>query len=993
MNRDELERSFDRFRFREDAARSLMRERVGQILLVTTFYDAFIFEQDGVLADHLIGGYTALDTAAPPHVTSVSTGSAALAALATQPFDLVITSLRIGDITPVELAARVRAARPGTPVILALNNEADLARMGAIKDQLAAFDEVFLCAGNSDVFVAMVKLVEDRKNLAHDTEVGLVRVVLLIEDSIAAYSAFLPGLYAQLTKQTHYLLSEEVTPANRQLRMKMRPKVVLAHNVAEAERAYRELGDSLLCVITDVQLLRQGALDDEAGVRFIEAIRADGCKVPVLIQSADEQNRQRAWTLGAHFIDKRSPFRMAELRDFIVHQLGFGDFVFRTADGQEHGRVGTVAEFMARLQTVPEAALVYHAGNDHYSAWLIAHGEVAFAKRIKPLKAQDFPDTAAMRSYLVDIFDEIERSKRRGRVVDATSWDQLSRAEILRLREGSLGGKGRGLAFLNALLWALDYKQRYPAIEVTLPLTAVIGTAEFDEFLERNGVSRAVTSLPDAEIRAAFLAGSLSPALMGRLRKLVEHVHAPLAVRSSGLLEDSQSTPFAGVYRTLMIANSAASLEVRLAELADAIKLVFACVFEASARAYIEGAKFNLDEEKMAVVVQEICGEQHGTTWYPDFSGVAQSYTFYPTGPIRAQDGIAVVAPGLGKSVVEGQRAVRFCPRFPGHDLLSPDEQRRQAPRDLWVLDRHAAAMAPAESGDGALVRIGLRDLEAHGTLAALASVWDLENDRMIDGLHGPGPRIITFAEVLKYKTFPLAELLCELLDAGEQAMGVPVEIEFACIPRRHLAGTRKPVFYPLQIRPLNVRHEAVEVAPLVRAQAEREFVYSVEALGNGVSAGLRHVLYVDAKSFSVTDTLAIRDEVAELNRRLRERQTSYVLIGPGRWGSRDRFLGIPVGWPDISEARAIGEVDLDDFRVSASQGTHFLHNLMTMSVGYLKVPFASQASWVDWDWLEAQAVVEQSAHCRVVETAEPFDVQLDGRSGRARFVRGGGRA
>lgn len=987
MNVEQLRQSYyDRFNQEGDATRNYLADRIRDILLVSTFYDAFVFEQDGVLSEQLFSEYRQLALSFPPRVTSVSSAPAALKAMQNRRYDLVITTLRIGEMNPFDLAARIKTAFPDTPVLLLLNNEADLAYVTLHRSRMVHIDDVFLWNGDSTVFLAMIKILEDKRNLEEDAK-RLVRVILVIEDSVHHYSAFLPLLYSQLFKQTQQLIAEEVTASNRQLRMQMRPKVILAHNFDEAKKIYSQYKDNLLCVITDVQYECEGKLDDDAGVRFIQQIRADGCHVPVLLQSMEKSNKARAHALGAHFLHKESHTLLKELRDFIVDQLGFGDFVFRTENGAECARASTMASFMELLTTVSDESVVYHARHNHFSAWLIAHGEIAFAKKIQPLKVRDFPTHAHMRLFLIGVFDEIERAKNRGRVVDSATWKQMDRDQIVRLREGGLGGKGRGLAFINTLLSTLDYATRFPSVDVTLPATAIIGTAEFDEFLERNLIGRDIVSKSDEQIRETFLAGQLSDTLVERLAQFIQHVRFPLAVRSSGLLEDSQSCPFAGVYKTYMLPNQHPDDRVRVEHLQSAIKLVFACVFEQDSREYLRGSKFHIDEEKMAVVIQEIAGDPHEGHYYPTVSGVAQSYNYYPTGPMKPSDGLAIVALGLGKAVVEGNRVYRFCPNYPKMELLAQEDLRRETQREFWAIRLDAGRSALLAGEDGTLDKLDLRTAERHGTLQDVASVWDFENDQLVDGpFDRPGPRLVTFANLLKYGSFPLAELLQDLLAIGEGAMGGPVEIEFALRPSG--GPDRRPTFWPLQIRPLSVDHEDVEVADPGRLGATEAFVYTCEGLGNGTTEGVSDVVFVDTAQFSPTETVKIQHELSAINRKLREEGLGYVLIGPGRWGSRDRFLGIPVAWADISEARAIVEADLVDFRVEASQGTHFFHNLVSMHVGYLKVQYGSPSAWIDWAWLAQQPVIERTAHCVHVRLTRPCTLRLDGKTGKGVILR-----
>lgn len=984
MNLDAMMSFYSRFKSREDASYDLLKFKVNEILLVSSHYDAFIFEQDGVLSEQLIGEFHQLNLSFPPRITHVTTVSGALDVLASRPVDLVILTVRIGDANPTDAARRIKQRRPDLAVLLLLNNPHDVAYYEQDRARLGPIDDLFFWSGNSNVFLAMIKSVEDRRNLADDTRNGLVRVILVIEDSAKHGSSFLPVLYSLVVRQTQQLIAEEVSETARRRRMRMRPKVVLAHDFGEAERIYRDYKDYLICIISDVAFERSGALDEEAGVRFIEQVRAHNRTMPVLIQSADPANAARAMGLNATFLDKNSPHLLTELRDFIVGQLGFGDFVFRTRDGREIARAASMQEFMACLPEIPDESFLFHAAHNHFSGWLIAHGEVEYAKKIQPMRVEDFATTGALRRYLIEGFAELERAKNRGRLVVLSEWEHLDRSQVVRLREGSLGGKGRGLAFMNALIHALDLDRQFPGLDVTLPITAIVGTREFDEFLENNGIGRDIVERTDEEIRATFLAGRLSERLSGRLWRFCERVTTPLAVRSSGLLEDSQSCPLAGVYRTYMLPNRSADLQQRYDEVVAAIKLVFACVFEREARDHVTFSGYKLEEEKMAVVLQELVGVAHDGVFYPDVSGVAQSHNFYPAGPVKPTDGVASVALGLGRTVVEGRRVLRFCPRYPDLDLLAPDDLVRGSQREFWAIDLDAKPFAFLAGEERTLKRLDLKAAEAHGTLTAVGSVWDRENERMVDHLGGPGLRVVTFANLLKYRTFPLAELLEQFLTLGEAALGVPVEIEFAANVAGGRDGRPRPAFHVLQIRPISVDATAVDVEPEPPRDDPDVLLYTGESLGNGVVDDVVDVVYVPPEAFQVTRTAAIRQEVSAFNRRLKDEGRRYLLIGPGRWGSRDRFLGIPVLWSDISEARVIVETDLESFRVEASQGSHFFHNLIARNVGYLKIRWGADDGFMHWAGLDRARVLERTPHCVHARLDRPCTVRMDGRTGRA---------
>ncbi len=534
MHIDDLMSSYNRFRAREDTSYDLCQHRVREILLVSSFYHAFVFEQDGFLSELLIGQYGDLNLSSPPRITNAATAVDALRMLRTRPFDMVIMTARVADSTPFELAESIRRMRPGIPIHLLASSPPHLKLVEANRDQMKDIDEVFLWSGDSAVFLAMIKNVEDNANLAEDTRNGLVRVILVVEDSVQHYSTFLPVLYKVVVRQTQKLISEELTEANRRLRMRMRPKVVLVHDFTSAEAVWRDYRDYVAAIVTDVSFERAGRLDEQAGVRFLEMVRTDARTLPVLLQSMDAGNEPKAKALGAHFQHKRSPRLRRELKNFLLRQLGYGDFVFRTEAGEEISEAATLFDLITQLKQVPDDAITYHASNNHFSVWLVAHGEIQAARRIKPMRVEDFPDVAGLRKYLIDAFEEVQRARNDGRIVDAGAWEGLNRAQVVRLKEGSLGGKGRGLAFLNALIHVLEMGRQFEGVAVTLPMTAVIGTSEYDAFLERNRLERVAGGVSDGEVQEAFLTGLLSTELMERLLRFVETVRGPLAVRSSG---------------------------------------------------------------------------------------------------------------------------------------------------------------------------------------------------------------------------------------------------------------------------------------------------------------------------------------------------------------------------------------------------------------------------------------------------------------------------
>ncbi len=986
MDRERILQYYRRLRMRGEENLELMSFKVENILLVSPLYDAFVIEQDGGLSDKIFGEYHQLNLSTPPTVTFAPNAEDAMKLLAAKRFDLVASMMRTGEgSSPFELASKVKQLYPGLPFVLLLNHPSDLQLLENRKRAKGDIDDVFFWSGDSKLFLAMVKSVEDRRNLDRDARLGLVRVVLLIEDSITYSSRFLPILYTEIMRLTRTLISEEVTESDKRQRMKLRPKLITARNYEEALLVYNRYKDNLLCVISDVEYEKGGKLEGRAGLQFMEMVRAQGCRAPLLLHSLNREVAAAARGLEINFLDKNSAHLNEELRSFIVDQLGFGDFVFRMDDGHEVARAGTIEEFLGALTRIPPESLLFHARNNHYSAWLLAHGEVPMAKVMEPVKAEDFPDVARLRSYLLECFSKIRHQKNQGRVVSVEDVHRLSAGQVVRLAPGSLGGKGRGLAFLNSILAASDYGERFPDVEVRVPLTAIVGTDEFDRFLDSNHLGRDLASLTDEDIRRRFLDSALSADLLARLEWFLDRVNAPLAVRSSGLLEDSQAYPFAGVYDTFMIPNSAPALAQRLDEAASAVKLVFASVFVRGAREYLEGVGARLEDEKMAVIIQEVVGRHHDDYFYPDVSGVAQSYNFYPVGPMKHADGIASIALGLGKAVVEGGGTVRFCPRYEDLEILSHRDTVANSQKAIWALDLRPREATLGRDLPAPLAKLTVADAKRHGTMRHAGSVWDHENDLLVDDPDRPGLQVVTFNGILKYGAFPLTEILRELLVLGETALGVPVEMEFAAV-----LGEDTPAFNLLQVRPLGILERMVTVDVRGEGASSDAFVYSSKAMGNGCLAEVRDLVFVDGASFDSTKTMEIKAELQDLNRRFREEGGHYMLIGPGRWGSRDRFLGVPVAWADISRARAIVEADIEGFRIEASQGTHFLHNLVAMNVPYLKVGFDAAGSWVDWDWLRGLPVVSKGRFCTHARVEAGLLLKVDGRSGKAAIYKTG---
>ncbi|MBT4575338.1 MAG: hypothetical protein HOB92_02600 [Candidatus Cloacimonetes bacterium] len=981
MDLKELNYYYNKFKFGEDNFHELMKKRVNEILLVSTFYDAYIFEQDGRLSEQIHGEYMQLNLSTAPRITSVPTGVQALELLKTKKFDLVITMMRIGEISPFKLSKKIKKGYPDLPILLLLNVSNDVGLIDKESDEMKYIDNVFSWNGDSKIFLTMIKYVEDRWNVKNDTEIGHVRVVLLVEDSIHYYSMFHPLLYSEILKQTQRLISEELNDINKRYRMRGRPKVLLCHTFEEAINTYEQYKENVIAIISDIRYNYKGKIHPKAGIKLIRHMQMHNVECPILLQSSELENEKDALKLGVSFLNKNSKTLLHDLQKFILGNLGFGDFIFRDQDGNELDRAGSLEIFGKKLKTISKESLIFHSIHNHFSAWLTAHSEFLFSKRLKAINVDDFDDINDFRKTLIDIFKEVKHVRTRGKILKYDRNALNIEEGIIRLADGSFGGKARGLAFLNSLFVSMDIETKYNDVSIKIPKTFVIGTSEYDKFLENNNIGSWLVEKSDIEIKEVFVNCKISEELNNILTEFVEEVDYPIAVRSSGLLEDSQSQPFAGIYDTFMLPNNNIEDEIRLIQIKNAIKLVFASVFLKTARNYLESINYKLEEEKMAVIIQECVGDQFEGFYYPHFSGVGQSYNFYPTSYLKNSDGIVSLAAGLGKSIVEGGRAFRFSPKYPKMELLSQDELLGESQKDLYALDVQNKDFCVTEYEKGAVTQLKIRNVVKHRALDHLISTWDFENDRLVDGAEPNGPKIVTFADIIKNNYFPLAEICEDILEIGENAMGVPIEIEFAVNLNSDLSKGIKPTFYVLQIRPLTINTDEIYIDS-DNLEMDKLFLYTSAGMGNGVISDINDVIFIDPDKFDRLETLQMKEEIDYLNKKMKDLNRQYILIGPGRWGSRDRFLGIPVQWHEINKAKIIVETGMKDFIVDASQGTHFFHNLISMNTGYFTVPYDSQTDFIDWEWLKKQPLEEKTKHFIHIQTDDPTVIKMDGRNG-----------
>ncbi len=960
-----------------------MRYRIMDILLVASPYDSFLLEEAGQIGERMVGEFRNLDLHYGPGLTTVATGQEALALMrGPSRFNIVISGLALADMDGAELARRVALEGGDVPVVL-LAFDARQMKDFVLRRDLSAVERLFLWQGDARILLAIVKYVEDRRNVVPDTQSMGVQVILLIEDNVRYYSSFLPAIYAELLHHSRRLVSEGVNVSDKIMRMRARPKILLCSSFEEAWEAFVRFQDDVLGVISDIEFPQEGALSPDAGLELARRLRTTWPDVPVLLQSSNPEHWVGAYDVGASFLLKGSPTLLADLRRFMVDSLGFGDFVFRQPDGTTVGRAGDLRTLEEMLAAVPAASIGYHGERNHFSSWLKARTEFVLADELRPRKMADFSDAEGMRRWLIDTIASYRRARSFSVVADYQRGGFDPEHGFQRIGGGSLGGKARGLAFMRTLLG----RQRVTSgdVEVTVPSAVVLATDVFDRFIEDNDLRDfALHASDDSLIEARFLAARFPEDVCEDLAAMLGVVDYPLAVRSSSLLEDSQHQPFAGIYETYMVANRHGAPAERLRQLVEAIVRVYASMFCSKAREYLRATPYRLEEEKMAVIVQRVVGRAHAdgdggsARFYPDFSGVARSHNFYPVPPATTDDGIAVVALGLGRSVVDEGNGLRFCPRYPQvlPQSSSVRETLANAQRTFWALDLRHGLVAGADGRSE--VQHGLEIAEADGTLAAVASTYSAENDAIYDGIARAGVRLVTFAPVLKRGRFPLAPLLERLLAIGRWGMGTPVELEFAVdLARRQLAF--------LQVRPLALSQESEEL--VIEEVADEQLICrSAAVLGNGRLDDLYDVVVVDQRAFDRATSRRTAAEVARKNAELAGRP--YLLIGVGRWGSSDPWLGIPVTWDQISGARVIVEAGFADFAVAPSQGTHFFQNLTSFNVGYFTVnpgsAAAGAASFVDWEWLTSQAAeptVGPAGSCvRHLRFSTPILVVMNGR-------------
>lgn len=981
MNEDALSQLY----LKDTAFQDLMQKRIFNVLLVASPYDAFMMEEDGRIEEQLYFEYVALNLSSPPRVTQVSTVEEATRKIKEKHFGLVIMMPGM-EISETFTGARlIKEIQPTVPIVVLTPFSKEVSRRLQNED-FSAIDYVFSWLGNVDLLLAIIKLLEDRLNADKDiNEVG-VQMIMLVEDSVRFYSSVLPHIYKCLLKQSFESSTEALNEHEQMLRMRGRPKVMLARDYEEAMELYDRYGSNILGVISDVSFKRMGEKDPEAGLRFAKFLRSDNPYLPIIIESSEANNAEAARSINCVFLDKLSKKLPVDLANAISEQFGFGDFVMTDPATGHEIRISSLKDLQYHIFDIPANALLHHASSNDISRWLYSRALFPIAEVIKQHRFYTLEEVPAVRQLFFDLIVKYRKMKNRG-VVAVFRKDRFDHySNFARIGQGSLGGKGRGLAFVDHIIKRNPVCDNFNGITISIPRTVVLCTDIFDEFMAENDLYPiALSDAPNSRILEAFLQAKLPTHVKEDFYALFDVVDRPLAIRSSSLLEDSHYQPFAGVYSTYMIPH-VDDKDQMMRMLCDAIKGVYASVFYADSKAYMTATSNVIDQEKMAIIIQEVIGEQVNDWYFPSFSGVGRSLNYYPTGNERTEDGVAEVAVGLGKYIVDGGVGLRFSPRHPKSALQTSELKLalRDTQTKMYALDMHSTEDFKVDDGFN-ILKISVQDVAKTGALRYMVSTFDLQDNLLRDSDFGTGRRVVTFNNILKHNALPLAEAIDFMLNTGQKEMSRPVEIEFAGMitPQGELKGH----LYWLQIRPIVDRKETVDES--IMSLPDNELILkSNTALGHGTIDNVSTVVYVRPNSFAPEHNADTAREIDEINRRLVAENTSYILIGPGRWGSSDTALGIPVKWPQISGARLIVESALKNYRIEPSQGTHFFQNLTSMGVGYFTIDPTTHEGFYDVEYLDSMPASYESEAVRIVTFPSPLLIGINGKQGKGVVVK-----
>ncbi len=962
----------------------MMKYKIKNILFVATLYDAFILENDDSFFEQFMGEIYQYSLFSLPRITGVTSSAEALELMESTHFDLAILMVGLDTKATIALSADIKARQNDLPVFLLLNQKNNIKYFENLISYTPTIDKLFVWSGNSQIFFSIVKSIEDNANVENDTKIGLVRVILLVEDSPEYYSKYLQILFSIVFGQVQKLLPEvERNEINKISKMRQRPKILHARNYEDAMYIYEKYKDFLLCVISDVEFERGGTSDPIAGFSLTKYVMSQMPTLPIMIQSSDENNRAVAEKLGVAFLNKNSETLQADMMEFLTSRLGFGDFIFRSHDGREIACATGLKEFETIIRNMPTGRMHEFCKDNRMSSWMMSRGEIPLARVVNSIHFDEYEDPEVYRADMLSAINDYIIDRRRGCRIDYDDIEVPDEKNVISMASGSLGGKGRGLAFINTLIQNINTSEFDKYINIRMPITAIVGVDEFSRFMLRGDLYKYIATIPDyIELRERFVATPLSDELMERLRRFATQIRRPIAVRSSSLSEDSMNQPFAGVFDTYLVPNNDEDIEKNVEHISTAIKLVYASIYSETSRAYFQTIKHNIEEEKMAVVLQVLVGGEHNGYFYPHVSGTAQSYNYYPVAHMKPEEGFAVAGFGLGYYVVGGSKAFRFSPAWPNIDIMSVSDSVKNTQVDFLAVDLSRKDIDYLADGEHApLATLDIMDAERHGTLKHCASVYNPQNDTIEAGLSSYGPRIVNFANILKHNYIPLSKLLTLVLNTGKEALGSPVEIEWAV--DLDDAENGLPSFYLLQMKPIITQLQGSTV-DITKPEPEEAILYTEQSLGNGDVKNITDIIYADPDTFDHMETQAMAKEIEFMNNKMIEQERNYVLIGPGRWGTRDRFIGIPVAWSQISKAKVIVEMSLPNFPLDSSLGSHFFHNVTSMNIGYLSVQYGSTTDFIAWDNIKGLEVVEETKYFKHVRAPRPLSVLMNGKERRA---------
>lgn len=970
---------------RDTDFQNLMQKRIFNVLLIATPYDAFMLEEDGRVEEQIYFEYVSLNLSSPPRFTKVANYEEAYVALTEKTFDLIIAMPGVDISETFHEAVTIDALYPEIPFVVLTPFSKEVRRRIANED-LRGVDYVFSWLGNVDLILAIIKLIEDKNNADNDIDEVGIQAIILIEDSIRFYSSILPHLYKFLLKQSMRFATEALNEHEQMLRMRGRSKVLLARDYEEAKALLDRYGDNILGVITDARFPVNGVKDPQAGMKFVAMARERLPYLPIIMESQESSNRAEAERAGYVFLDKNSKTLPLDLREAVTKKFGFGDFIVRDPrTNSEIMRIRNLKDLQLNINSIPDDVLYYYCSSNSISRWLYSRAIFPIAEVLKKFKFTDLSEVPRAKELIFETIVKYRRMKNRGivAVFQKEIYDKWS--NFARIGEGSLGGKGRGLAFIDQIIKRHPICDDFEGVQITIPHTVVVCTDIFDEFMDHNGLYKiALSDAPDEEILKAFLDARLPEGVIDDFKAFFDVVRRPLAVRSSSLLEDSHYQPFAGIYSTYMIPY-VEDTAARMRMLTDAVKAVYASVFFKDSKAYMNATSNVIDQEKMAVILQEVVGEEHQGYYYPSFSGVGRSLNYYPTGDETSEEGVVEVAAGLGKYIVDGGVALRFSPAHPDKVLQTStlDLALRETQRMLYALPEHKNDSTEFKVDDGFNIsKIPVADAFKTGALKYIVSTFDI-NDRVIrDTEFGDGRKVVTFANVLKHGVFPLAKVMKFMLETGQYEMGRPVEIEFAGNINSTAGKGQKGAVYWLQIRPIVDTKEMLDDS-IMEVDDNDLILRSDTALGHGIMDNVRYIVYVKTGTFDSANNPHLVEEIERVNTRFVEKGEPYILIGPGRWGSSDSSLGIPVRWSQIAGARLIAESALPGYRIEPSQGTHFFQNLTSFGVGYFTIDPAGGNGYIDIGYLDSLPAEEETEGLRIVRFEDPLTIAINGRKSK----------